>query len=111
MTATGIGDLILLIVIGVPVWVGWTWLKPMRRCHGKCKGEGRIYGKLLGIFKTGGFSNCADCGGTGREPKPLAIFLHERNFFRYPPEETGPGWRRARIRKANARAAGRRIVR
>lgn len=98
---------LLLLVVGVPLaWIGWTWLRPNRACHGRCKGRGRLTGWGRG------HSLCPDCGGNGREPKPMHTFLYEYvGLFRHPADETGPGWRRARARKARLRSAGRKVIR
>lgn len=65
------------------------------------------------MFGTGqGHSLCPDCGGNGREPKPMHTFLYERaGLFRFPADETGPGWRRRRSRMARRRSAGRKVIR
>lgn len=106
---------ICLLLLGLPAWIGWTWLKPNRRCRGRCRGEGRIHrrGALRWMFGPGeGHALCPECGGNGREPKPMHTFLYERvGLFRYPADETGPGWSRNRRRRARLKSAGRKVIR
>lgn len=99
--------LLELAVVWTPLHVGWTWLRPMRKCHGRCKGKG--------VFRASwgqGVALCADCGGNGSEPKPMHTFLYERvGLFKHPAHQTGIGHRRGRARKARQRSAGRKVIR
>lgn len=97
-------NLLVLIALGIPAWVGWTWLQPLRPCS-NCRGRSRR--RWLR-----GHNLCPACGGNGQEPKPMHTFLYERvGLFRHPADETGPGWRRKRARMARQQAAGRKVIR